>query len=78
MSKNKSDSVAIFTDTGGTPIAIQINSPKTGKELGRFIEKRGKLHFEGKADKAAKIFVDYILDTFNERIDYLISNKDDL
>jgi len=53
------------------PMTIRISNPITNEILGEFKEKDGLLTFEGKVDDAGKIFVDFICETFKQRIEHL-------
>ena len=50
------------------PMSIRISDPVTNELLGEFKEKEGLLTFEGKVDKAGKVFVDFVCETFKQRI----------
>jgi hypothetical protein len=53
------------------PMTIRISDPITNEILGEFKEKDGLLTFEGKVNDAGKIFVDFICETFKQRIEHL-------
>ena len=53
------------------PMTIRISDPITNEILGEFKEKEGLLTFEGKVDDAGKVFVDFICETFKQRIEHL-------
>ena len=53
------------------PMIIRISDPITNEKLGEFKEKDGLLTFEGKVDDAGKVFVDFICETFKQRIEHL-------
>ena len=52
-------------------MTIRISDPITNEILGEFKEKDGLLTFEGKVDDAGKVFVDFICETFKQRIEHL-------
>ena len=52
------------------PLSIGFSSPQTGDELGRFFEDEGKLKFEGNLDESGKIFVDFLIRSFSERVEF--------
>jgi putative endonuclease len=52
-------------------ILIQFNSPTDGRLLGQFKEESGKLTFEGDVSESGKLFTDFIVKSFNERLKYL-------
>lgn len=53
------------------PMTIRISNPITNEILGEFKEKDGLLTFEGKVDVSGKVFVDFICETFKQRIEHL-------
>jgi hypothetical protein len=57
------------------PMTIRISDPMTNEMLGEFKEKDGLLTFEGKVDDAGKVFVDFICETFKQRIEHLYCDK---
>ena len=58
-------------NTVPAPILIRFSDPITNEIFGEFKEKDGLLTFEGKVDDAGKIFVDFIFETFKQRIEHL-------
>ena len=46
---------------------------KENKELGKLDFNGDKLVFEGKVEESAKIFIDFLLDSFNTKIEYIKS-----
>jgi len=52
------------------PMSIRIFDPVTNELLGEFKEKEGLLTFEGKVDEAGKMFVDFVCETFKQRIEH--------
>ena len=56
-------------------INLRFNSADGHTIIGEFKEEDGYLTFSGSVDKSAQIFVNYVCETFKQRIDYLIENK---
>jgi hypothetical protein len=54
------------------PMNITFTSPITGKKIGVFSELDGKLNFSGDLDESGKIFVDFVCNSFNKRIQDMI------
>ena len=42
---------------------------KEGKQVGTFDFNEGKMHFEGELSESGKVFVDWVLGAFKQRID---------
>lgn len=45
------------------------------KEVGRFDFNSDKLKFIGDVNKSTKVFIDFLLDTFNNKIEEIKNNK---
>ena len=50
------------------PINITFTDPNTREYLGEFYEEGGELKFTGNVNESAKVFVEFICKSFNERI----------
>ncbi len=53
------------------PVHIQFHDTKTNDVIGKFFEVEGKMEFEGDVTESAKVFVDFVCETFNQRISEL-------
>ena len=56
------------------PTAITFDDHETGSQSSLFW-KDGKLHFEGDVDSSARIFMDFLLKSFNECVESEINNR---
>ncbi len=52
------------------PLSITFTSVETGYFLGRFFEDEGKLKFEGNLDESGEIFIDFLVRSFSERVEF--------
>ena len=60
------------------PLSITFNDVKNGnKQVGSFGIKDGKLTFDGDVSESGKIFVDFICESFDERIQLMIKEIKD-
>ncbi len=57
------------------PRPINISFFKENEKIGEFTEEDGNLTFKGDVTESGQKFVDYICNTFNERINELVKNK---
>jgi len=53
------------------PVSISFHDTKTNDVIGKFFEVDCKMEFEGDATESAKVFVDFVCETFNQRISEL-------
>jgi hypothetical protein len=54
---------------GNTHPNYMLHFHKEGKEVGTFDFNEGKMHFEGELSESGKVFVDWVLGAFKQRID---------
>ena len=59
----------VMTQINKTPsINITFTNPNNGEYLGEFYEEGGQLKFTGNVNESAKVFVEFVCKSFNERI----------
>jgi hypothetical protein len=54
---------------GNTHPNYMLHFHKEGKEVGSFDFNEGKMHFEGELSESGKVFVDWVLGAFKQRLD---------
>ena len=54
---------------GNTHPSYMLHFHKEGKEVGSFDFNEGKMHFEGELTESGKIFVDWVIGAFKQRLD---------
>jgi hypothetical protein len=54
---------------GNTHPNYMLHFHKEGKEVGSFDFNEGKMHFEGELTESGKIFVDWVIGAFKQRLD---------
>jgi hypothetical protein len=52
-----------------TKPSYMLSFNKEGKQVGTFDFNEGKMHFEGELSESGKVFVDWVLGAFKQRID---------
>jgi len=68
MNKDQSIPIGASVTASYIPTSINFNDHETGKRSVLFW-KDGKLSFEGDVDSSARIFMDFLLKSFNEHIE---------
>jgi hypothetical protein len=52
-----------------TKPSYMLSFNKEGKQVGTFDFNEGKMHFEGELSESGKVFVDWVLGAFKQRLD---------
>jgi hypothetical protein len=52
-----------------TKPSYMLSFNKEGKQVGTFDFNEGKMHFEGELSESGKVFVDWVLGAFQQRLD---------
>lgn len=76
MNKFLNTPSALYKTIDITPHPISMVFTNTqNRVIGHFKEVDGRLTFEGDVDESANMFVNNIINIFNQRIEYLINNQ---